>query len=1055
LKEHLARYQFTDPRVEAALHVYLEGVDRGELLDREAFVARFPDFADTLRLLIAAEEEVRRLPGDRISSESMGISTQSCISQVQETATSSSLDRVESAGSGLTGRFGRYRIIRVLGQGAMGTVYLAQDAQIERLIALKTPHFNPEPSKEQKERFFREARAAGRLRHQNICPVHDFGEVDGRPYISMAYIEGRPLSVLIAQGAVTSEQQILTVIRKLAVALQEAHDHGIVHRDLKPSNIIVDTKDEPIITDFGLAHELDRGGDTRLTRPGIVMGTPAFMSPEQVKGNQAKIGPATDQYSLGVILFEWLTGTLPFDGSPLLLMGEILTKEPPPLNQMRPHIDPRIEAVCLRMLAKSPSDRFGSMSAVAEELTAILEWPSDTTNAEERAHGVTARVTERSSARVPLPKQHAARRKPNRWIRLSIAAVSLAALIASAAVIVIYLGKTAVLIDVKDPGIQVALNGTAIVVTGPAQQAVKVEPGDQELRITCAGLETTTKSFTLKKGEKRAVTISVVNSQLLALLDNEKGLSTSTSPAAGSEVEPNAKTAKPAGANKVTNASGTPASEPKAEIVPPQPLERPFLVRGDWSVESDELVQPTLAAATWTGDYNPLLVFGDETLTHYDFSVELKKTGGRDKIGVVFHWLGPGRYRSFALSRNCETDLAYMFQEKPGREDGNVKELRYSSNVWYSLKLEVRADTYRAFLDGALVFEQTDPRFSHGRLGLFTNNAAARFRGIRLTAANGNLLFQGLPQLPPAANRTALAHAMLAPSAGELTAKKEQEQWAQGLKTSSVISNSLGIKLALIPPGEFRMGSPESEKDRGEDEEQRDVRIAKPFCLGLYEVTQSQYQRVTGHNPSVFSNGGGLSEAQTGVDTTAYPVDSVSWYDAIEFCNRLSGMEALPPYYRIDHIQRARDGSISLATVGISGGMGYRLPTEPEWEYACRAGTATAFNFGPANNGTLCNCNDKGAYPDPGEPQGPALGRTVQVGTYRSNAFGLFDMHGNVCEWCWDVYAGTSQQNGGRVERGGSWGSHPVYCRSAVRHSDLPTFASDNLGFRIARSLEN
>jgi eukaryotic-like serine/threonine-protein kinase len=185
-----------------------------------------------------------------------------------------------SGASNLTGQFGRYRIVRALGKGAMGTVYLAEDTQIERQIALKTPHFTEDPTGEQTERFFREARAAGNLRHPHICPIHDFGQIDGKHFITMAYIEGHPLSAFIKPDKPQTERHILIVIRKLALALQEAHDHGVVHRDLKPANIMVDKKGEPIIMDFGLAQQVRRNEDVRLTQTGIIIGTPAFMSPE-------------------------------------------------------------------------------------------------------------------------------------------------------------------------------------------------------------------------------------------------------------------------------------------------------------------------------------------------------------------------------------------------------------------------------------------------------------------------------------------------------------------------------------------------------------------------------------------------------------------------------------------------------------------------------------------------------------------------------------------------------------------------------------------------------
>ncbi len=330
MNDESRRTEPKDPRVEAALRDYLERVDRGEPVDRKDFLARHALIADELRSFIAAEEEVRKLAGADAPLDRTHDSTESLAGHGQETIAPQSVGKraveVETGATGLAGQFGRYRIIRALGKGAMGTVYLAEDTHIERQIALKTPHFTEDPTGEQKERFFREARAAGNLRHPHICPIHDFGQIDGKHYISMAYIEGHPLSAFSQAAKPQTERQILLLIRKLALALQEAHDHGIVHRDLKPANIMVDKNSQPIIMDFGLAQQVRRNEDVRLTQTGNILGTPAFMSPEQVEGELDKIGPPTDQYSLGVILYELLTGELPFRGSMMAVMGQILTK---------------------------------------------------------------------------------------------------------------------------------------------------------------------------------------------------------------------------------------------------------------------------------------------------------------------------------------------------------------------------------------------------------------------------------------------------------------------------------------------------------------------------------------------------------------------------------------------------------------------------------------------------------------------------------------------------------------------------------------------------------
>ncbi len=265
-------------------------------------------------------------------------------------------------------------------------------------------------------------------------------------------------------------------------------------------------------------------------------------------------------------------------------------------------------------------------------------------------------------------------------------------------------------------------------------------------------------------------------------------------------------------------------------------------------------------------------------------------------------------------------------------------------------------------------------RFTHGRIGLSTWNAAARFRRIKVSDPQGKVLFEGLPELPPASNNTTpkanIGDSSRLLTAGETAAKSAQKQWAERLKTPVISTNSLGMKLALIPPGEFQMGSPKSERQRRGNEQQHRVRITKPFYLGVYEVTQSEFEHVMGRNPSEFSNSGGQAEAATGVDTSRYPVETVTWYDAVEFCNKLSEKEGRRPYYRIADIEREADGSIKEAKVSVAGGGGYRLPTEAQWEYACRAGTTTPFNFGTANNGAESQLQWQSALWDRGTRSG-------------------------------------------------------------------------------------
>jgi formylglycine-generating enzyme required for sulfatase activity len=266
-------------------------------------------------------------------------------------------------------------------------------------------------------------------------------------------------------------------------------------------------------------------------------------------------------------------------------------------------------------------------------------------------------------------------------------------------------------------------------------------------------------------------------------------------------------------------------------------------------------------------------------------------------------------------------------------------------------------------------------------------------------------------------------------------AKKHQKAWAEHLGTPVEITNSIGMKLVLIPPGEFLMGSPESEERRDSVEHQHRVRITKPFYLGAYEVAQAEYERVMGANPSHFSRTGAGKERVSGLTTSRLPVDRVSWTDTAEFHRRLSALER--PSGRV-----------------------YRLPTEAEWECACRAGTISPYHFGGVLNGRQANCD--GDYPYGTSEKGPNLERPAVVGSYRPNAFGLYDMHGNVREWCadwWDedFYAASPLEDPqgptkatNRLLRGGGWYADASLCRSAHRDWYLPMYRDKDLGFRVA-----
>ena len=264
-----------------------------------------------------------------------------------------------------------YEILGLINSGGMGSVFKARDLKLERIVAIKIPRPALLEDETGRERFLREARAAARLRHVNICPIHEIGESNERPYISMAFIDGATL-----REESFHAKQAAEVMAKLARAIEHAHSQGVIHRDIKPANVLIEAETgEPILTDFGLAKELT-GHQSQMTQTGDVMGTPAYMAPEQAAGRIDEVGPLTDVYALGAVLYELLGGEPPFRGPVGEVLRKVQTDEPAPLRKLVPRLHVDLETICLKSLSKDPSQRYQSAAELADDLDRFVSGES-------------------------------------------------------------------------------------------------------------------------------------------------------------------------------------------------------------------------------------------------------------------------------------------------------------------------------------------------------------------------------------------------------------------------------------------------------------------------------------------------------------------------------------------------------------------------------------------------------------------------------------------------------------------------------------------------------
>jgi WD40 repeat protein/tRNA A-37 threonylcarbamoyl transferase component Bud32 len=374
-----------DQRLGEIIAAYLDDQRRGQAPDRQELVQRHPELAADLQSFFADQDHlnafaeplsvfapVQRGPA-HAASETATIPP-SPTGGLGAAPTESDLSPPALA----TARhFGDYELLEEIARGGMGVVYKARQISLNRIVALKMILAGQLATDSDVQRFYAEARTAANLQHPNIVAIHEVGQHQGHHYFSMDFIEGPSLAALTREHPL-GPAEAATYVRTVANAIDYAHERGVLHRDLKPANVLVDPSGQLRVTDFGLARRVQgepgaSATGAALTQTGQILGTPSYMPPEQASADRGRMGPASDVYSLGAVLYELVTGRPPFAGpTPLDTLLQVLSQEPVQLRQLQPKLPRNLETICLKCLQKEPRKRYPSASALAEDLRRFL-----------------------------------------------------------------------------------------------------------------------------------------------------------------------------------------------------------------------------------------------------------------------------------------------------------------------------------------------------------------------------------------------------------------------------------------------------------------------------------------------------------------------------------------------------------------------------------------------------------------------------------------------------------------------------------------------------------